>query len=769
MKLFILWCSFFCFHSIQAQFVVRNNTNATELAQKIVGQGVTILNPVFKGASVSAGFFVDKTGTVGIDSGIVLTTGRVETAGNGDHNTGVNGAASFTAGHQNGSASDADLNNLIGGIGNRQDACVLEFDFIPQGDSINVNFVFASDEYPQYNCTRFNDVFGFIVSGPGSIGKKNIALVPGTNIPVAINSINSGFISGAFGGNIAICSNMGFGSPFTDLYKSNLNNSFVTYNGLTKVLRAQLKVQPCQTYHIKLAIQDVIDGDYDSGVFLQASSFSSNIPSIKNIGGFNNIENNTIIVEGCNSSKVKVTLAQPASYNMQLPILVNGTAIAGVDYIALPNSLNFAIGEFEKEIDIVPLIDNLQEATETIILGIGSNACSSTSNTNVTIFLKDSIAFHTNIDTFICSKFSTVLSAKFIDTTSNLYKWNTGENTQQKIITTPGKYWVEHRVANNCYYLDTFTVINGDPIVSIGNDISLCETDSIQITAQVMPTGGNYLWNDGNTSSFIVVKKTSNVSLRYSISNGCFVDNTIQVKVKPLPKFNLGVDTSLCKNEKIILNAFYPSASYLWSTGATTASINVTSSANYYTTATLNGCTYSDTIFIGSKKQPLANAGNDVQIFSGVSTTLIAKEFEHNTTYLWSPNFQLSNVNNRVTIANPNTTTTYYLKVSSADNCIAYDTVIVTVKDGNIIIPNAFSPNGDGMNDVWEIKLPSSFQSAKVQVFNRQGQVVFSSVGYSTPWNGTHNGKYLPVGTYYFVIEPGNGLPPKSGWVTLLR
>jgi gliding motility-associated-like protein len=79
---------------------------------------------------------------------------------------------------------------------------------------------------------------------------------------------------------------------------------------------------------------------------------------------------------------------------------------------------------------------------------------------------------------------------------------------------------------------------------------------------------------------------------------------------------------------------------------------------------------------------------------------------------------------------------------------------VVTVKDGNIVIPNAFSPNGDGINDTWQIKLLNSFLNAKVQVFNRQGQLVFNTKGYSKPWDGTSNGKPLPIGTYYYVIEP---------------
>ena len=767
MKFWYLIFCLFLTSLLHAQLTVSSSNNATELAQKIVGQGVTILNPVYKGTAVSAGFFNDRTGTIGIDSGIVLTTGRVVSIGTTGNGIGVNGSAGLKAGYANGAASDADLNALLTGSGIRQDACVLEFDFIPQGDSINVNFVFASDEYSLYNCTQYNDVFGFLISGPGIVGTKNIALVPGTNIPVAINSINNG-IPGSTG-NISTCKNMGLGSPFTNLYRSNSGNVYVTYNGLTSVLKAELKVQPCQTYHIKLAIQDVIDGDFDSGVFLQASSFSSNAISIQSTGGFVDNQNNNFIVEGCKANKVKISLATPANTTINIPLLYSGTATFGVDYLPLPNQLTFNMGDISKEIDIVPIMDNISEPTETISIGIGGNTCSNNATSIVTMYIKDSVAFVQKKDTFVCSQFVTTVSAKYVDTTTNTYQWSTGENTRTKQITTAGTYWVIHKFSNTCYNIDTFKVTNGDPSLSIGNNIVFCNTDSVLVTAIVNPNGGNYLWNNGNTNNAIYVKNNGTVGVKYTAINGCYVNKNIQALVKPLPIVELGLDTSLCTYESIVLNATYTSASYLWSTGATTAKITVKDSAKYYVTNTLNGCTYSDSIFVDRKKPALANVGANVEIYTGGSANLIAAETLDNKTYLWTPILGLTTPNSSSTIASPSTTTTYILKVSSIDNCIAFDTIVVTVKDGNIVIPNAFSPNGDGINDTWQIKLLNSFLNAKVQVFNRQGQLVFNTKGYSKPWDGTSNGKPLPIGTYYYVIEPGNGLERKTGWIALLR
>jgi len=85
------------------------------------------------------------------------------------------------------------------------------------------------------------------------------------------------------------------------------------------------------------------------------------------------------------------------------------------------------------------------------------------------------------------------------------------------------------------------------------------------------------------------------------------------------------------------------------------------------------------------------------------------------------------------------------------------------------LIPNVFSPNGDGINDKWEVPHLAKYPGCSVQIFTRYGQQIFYSDGYDQPWDGTFKGKLMPVGTYYYVIEPKNGVPRFSGYVVLLR
>jgi gliding motility-associated-like protein len=136
--------------------------------------------------------------------------------------------------------------------------------------------------------------------------------------------------------------------------------------------------------------------------------------------------------------------------------------------------------------------------------------------------------------------------------------------------------------------------------------------------------------------------------------------------------------------------------------------------------------------------------------------------------FRWTPPSYLNNDQVQSPLTTPLADITYLLTVTARGGCAASDDVFVKMlKTPNI--PNVFSPNNDGINDTWIISYLESYPGATVDVFNRSGQPVFSSAGYDTPWNGTLKGAPLPVGTYYYIINPKNGRKPMSGSVTLLR
>lgn len=222
--------------------------NATNLAQSLVGSGITISNVTYTGATAASGYFSGGTAAgLQINSGIVLTSGYAANL-NGTTNT-----DDFITG-SNGLPGDADLATLIPGY-TTYDATVLAFDFVSSGDAAYFNYVFGSDEYNEYVNSSFNDVFGFFFEG------ANVALIPGTTTAVAINNVNAGLNSTYYNNNDP---SNGIPTPYP-----------FEYDGFTDAFTASITgLTAGETYHIKLAIADAGDYVLDSGVFLQAGSFS---------------------------------------------------------------------------------------------------------------------------------------------------------------------------------------------------------------------------------------------------------------------------------------------------------------------------------------------------------------------------------------------------------------------------------------------------------------------------------------------------------------
>jgi gliding motility-associated-like protein len=168
-------------------------------------------------------------------------------------------------------------------------------------------------------------------------------------------------------------------------------------------------------------------------------------------------------------------------------------------------------------------------------------------------------------------------------------------------------------------------------------------------------------------------------------------------------------------------------------------------------------------------KKPVADAGPDLKIFQGQSVVLNANVSGGSLAINWSPALFMNNPQTLRPVVTPPDDITYTLNVISNNGCgTASDAVFVRVFK-SIKIPNAFSPNGDGINDTWKIEALETYPEAELQVFNRQGQPVFNAKGTSAPWDGTYKGKVLPVGVYYYVIDVKNEMEKLRGSVTLLR
>ena len=242
------------------------------LAQSLVGSGVTISNVTYTGAPIAAGTFTNGANIIGFDKGVILSDGAVPNVVGPNCDTEIS--------QDNGEPGDQDLTNLIctdptscSDPTTTNDAAILEFDFVPTSSLLTFQYVFASDEYPEF-VFDFNDVFAFFLNQTGT-PKKDIALIPGTNTIVSINNVNDGNDGSVTPSLAAI-------PAVNPQFFVNNNLQFPTVSplntemdGLTTVLAVQAPVVPGQTYHIKLAIADALDDALDSNVFIKGGSLSS--------------------------------------------------------------------------------------------------------------------------------------------------------------------------------------------------------------------------------------------------------------------------------------------------------------------------------------------------------------------------------------------------------------------------------------------------------------------------------------------------------------
>ncbi len=242
------------------------------LVNSLLGSGVTASNTQYTGANVAAGSFSGGAGVLGLDTGIILSSGSISNV------IGPNCSTAIST--DNLLPGDVDLNTLVA-PNTTNDAAVLEFDFVPASNSVSFQYVFSSDEYNEFANSPFNDVFGFFVNG------QNVALLPGTTTIVSINNVNGGNPLGTNPQNPQFFINNDFQIPFT----APLN---IEMDGLTVVLTVQAAVNAGQTNHIKLAIADTSDGVLDSNVFIKAGSFvSSSVTVTPSTLAFGNQVQNT--------------------------------------------------------------------------------------------------------------------------------------------------------------------------------------------------------------------------------------------------------------------------------------------------------------------------------------------------------------------------------------------------------------------------------------------------------------------------------------------
>ncbi len=262
-----------------------------------------------------------------------------------------------------------------------------------------------------------------------------------------------------------------------------------------------------------------------------------------------------------------------------------------------------------------------------------------------------------------------------------------------------------------------------------------------------------------------------------------FQSNYFIILSDSVPIADAGTDTVICKGSSLQLNAsggiysLWTPSSYL-SDSSVLNPIVVPASNIQYVLKTSNysdfrtNCTTYDTLNIKLENKPIVKAGTSQYITKGQSVNLNGILTGTDANVHWEPKQYFTNDSSLNAICKPDTTRTFYLYADSKYGCgSGLDSVkiIVLSSSSAIPLPNVFSPNGDGRNDTWEIPYLKNYPDCTVQIFNRYGQQVFNSIGYSRNWDGTYNNQPLPIGTYYYIIKTSSGANPISGSITIIR
>ena len=614
-----------------------------------------------------------------------------------------------------GNLNDPDINAITGGTATN--GSIIEFDFVPTGDTLSFNYIFASLEYTSYTCSNFNDAFGFFISGPGINGPYsnnaiNIATVPGTSVPVAINTVNSGVPSG---GNPAPCAAADPNWQNNSIYFTTTYNPTFTattglpsFNGGTVVLAATADLVCNDTFHIKLAIANDFDTALDSGVFLEANSFTSNVVNIDIQAGATTSD--TTLVANCTEGIIYFT-RPPSQTDDTLTIYfqTSGTAIQGTDYnfLAPGDSVMFLPGEDTIILTITPTNGgSVNDPLSLIVNAQTVTPCGDTIYAEGIVWLLLEPNFTTSYTdtTILCQDTAITVWAEVSGGfPPYLYEWNNGDvGTPIEVPVTGenGPFYFVFTATDQCGFQVTDTAV-----------VNLNEILSIDTMYQFPSECG---------------LATGAVS---GVGSG-FTGTPLYEWSGPGPNNPNDINASVWED--------LPSG---W----------------YYFSIEDDVCTVNDSVFVEQDPPPTASFTPNPPLGNAPLSVLFQNNSSQAETYEWD--FGNGETASSTNLTNENTTyneegnfIVQLIVTEGACADTAYQVIIV-----NLLLPlyfdmpNVFSPNNDGSNDVFTIN-PVNAVSLDMVILNRWGNVVYESSDVNGTWNGKNKntGSMCTPGTYFY-------------------
>lgn len=678
---FFILFSFVAAENVSFAQLQVNTQNAVTLINNVFVQqnsGVSVSNIQFSGSNQALGFFNGQNSNIGLNSGILISTGNINLA------VGPNNKPD--AGADNGAGGYAPLANLLGGA-EIFNAGILSFNFISESDVVEFRYVFASEEYPEYVGSTYNDIFAFFISGPGIVGNQNIALIPGTNLPVAINNVNAGSFAQFFVNN-------GDGI--------NSGGSTVQYDGFTRPLTARANVVPCQTYTLTMAIADVGDAFFDSGVFLEASSFRGTEVQLEKTISYG--VDATELVEDCGKATIKVTRTGSTESSSTIWLQYSGTATYGTDYTAAPTSVTFAANQSEFSFDIFAFDDGIVEPPESVIITYRDTGCF---------------------------------------------------GIQEKVV--------------------SFNIIDQPPpiVINMGNEISIeCPNEDVVLAPVV--TGGvqplTYSWSNGANTPTINVNPQQTTTYVLTINDVCEkppVVDSIRVNLNNYTPLILDPtpDTLICLGQSVTIGGIAEGGkgtlSYFWASNASTQPfITVTpTSTTTYSMIVTDSC---GIVLMKNIKVEVLDVKAMFSLTYLSNNTIQFNDLSYDDIETWEWSFGdmqggISSLQNPQYTFQDTGTFLVKLQVTNAAGCIAeIINPVISYPPFSFYIPNAFTPNGDGINDKFR-GIGEGFVTYEMEIFNRWGESVYFTENYRNPWGleDRSNLEEYQSGIYVYKIRLG--------------
>ena len=594
----------------------------------LIGPGVTVSNVQFNNNLSYSGNQIGQFNYVGnqipFAYGLILASGGVAGA-IGPNNSGSSTVAVTIPTLSN----DAQLNSVSGFATN--DVGKLEFNFVPAGNTVSFNFLFGSEEYNEYVCGTVNDVFGFFVSGPNPLGgnyiNTNLALVPSTigttNIPISINTVNNGSVGSS--GSATNCSTLDPNWTANNVYFSGAPGTNFQADGMTELINIQFNVVCGEVYQFKFAVADGGDAAFDSWVFLQSGSFSSDVVDV----AVATVSGDTTIIEGCNFADIVFTRPEGNMLDtLSIIYTIGGTAAEGVDYANLMDTIIFLPGVDTVILNLTPIQDNIIEGYESVIISVNIiNPCGDTIVSSGTIYVWDGPIIDSLWSTIaFCGPTGSVhvdIVAPLVPAT---YLWTYPDSS----LTFSGPDW--QNINLGWYYI---TVTQAQ--CSVSDSIQVESSDTLTISslsssdANCLPIGSvnleispdigqtTYLWTNSNSSSTWNEQDWQNIDSGWyyiTVTQGqCSVSDSVQVEISDtLTISSLSSSDANCLPTGSVNLEISPDIGptiYLWTNSNSSSTWNEQDLQNidsgwYYITVIQGQCSVSDSIEVVAVL-PIAN------------------------------------------------------------------------------------------------------------------------------------------------------------------